>query len=164
MVLEYWFAVQSLDEISENLERLGNLSWKQIKMGLSAMGGALGEFTVSLGILSAVGGFGSLLGGTAILVAVQSLGEISENLEKLSSMTWDEIGKGLAGMGGALAEFTAALSVLSAVGGFGSLLGAAGILVAVQSLEAISTALSDIGSLSWTEIGKAISRNGRSFG
>ena len=86
-------AVQSLDEISENLERLGNLSWKQIKMGLSAMGGALGEFTVSLGILSAVGGFGSLLGGTAILVAVQSLGEISENLEKLSSMTWDEIGK-----------------------------------------------------------------------
>lgn len=153
-------AVQSLDEISENLERLGNLSWKQIKMGLSAMGGALGEFTVSLGILSAVGGFGSLLGGTAILVAVQSLGEISENLEKLSSMTWDEIGKGLAGMGGALAEFTAALSVLSAVGGFGSLLGAAGILVAVQSLEAISTALSDIGSLSWTEIGKGLAGMG----
>lgn len=153
-------AVQSLDEISENLERLGNLSWEQIKMGLSAMGGALGEFTVSLGILSAVGGFGSLLSGTAILVAVQSLDEISENLEKLSSMTWDEIGKGLAGMGGALAEFTAALSVLSAVGGFGSLLGAAGILVAVQSLEAISTALSDIGSLSWTEIGKGLAGMG----
>ena len=68
------------------------------------MGGALGEFTASLSILSAVGGFGSLLGGTGLLVAVQSLDEISENLERLGALSWDEIGKGLAAMGGALGE------------------------------------------------------------
>ena len=153
-------AVQSLDEISENLERLGNLSWDQIKRGLAAMGGALGEFTASLGILSAVGGFGSLLGGTGLLVAVQSLDEISENLERLGALSWDEIGKGLAAMGGALGELTASLGILSAVGGFGSLLGATGILVAVQALEPIATALSNIGSLSWEEIGKGLAGMG----
>ena len=149
-------AVQSLDEISENIERLGNLSWEQIKRGLAAMGGALGEFTASLSILSAVGGFGSLLGGTGLLVAVQSLDEISENLERLGALSWDEIGKGLAAMGGALGELTASLGILSAVGGFGSLLGATGILIAVQALEPIAMALSNIGSLSWEEIGKGL--------
>lgn len=153
-------AVQSLDEISENLERLGNLSWEQIKRGLAAMGGAFGEFTASLGILSAVGGFGSLLGGTGLLVAVQSLDEISENLEKLGALSWDEIGKGLAAMGGALGELTASLGILSAVGGFGSLLGATGILIAVQALEPIAIALSNIGSLSWEEIGKGLAGMG----
>lgn len=153
-------AVQSLDEISENLERLGNLSWEQIKRGLAAMGGAFGEFTASLGILSAVGGFGSLLGGTGLLVAVQSLDEISENLERLGALSWDEIGKGLAAMGGALGELTASLGILSAVGGFGSLLGATGILIAVQALEPIAIALSNIGSLSWEEIGKGLAGMG----
>ncbi len=153
-------AVQSLDEISENLERLGNLSWEQIKRGLAAMGGALGEFTASLSILSAVGGFGSLLGGTGLLVAVQSLDEISENLERLGALSWDEIGKGLAAMGGALGELTASLGILSAVGGFGSLLGVTGILIAVQALEPIAMALSNIGSLSWEEIGKGLAGMG----
>lgn len=149
-------AVQSLDEISQNLERLGNLSWDQIGHGLAAMGRALGEFTVALSALSAVGGFGSLLGGTGILVAVQSLDEISENLKKLGALSWDEIGRGLTAMGGALGELTASLSILSAVGGFGSVLGATGILVSVQALDPIATALSRIGGLSWEEIGKGL--------
>lgn len=153
-------AVQSLDEISENLERLGNLSWEQIKRGLAAMSGALGEFTASLSILSVVGGFGSLLGGTGLLAAVQSLDEISENLERLGALSWDEIGKGLAAMGGALGELTASLGILSAVGGFSSLLGATGILIAVQALEPIAIALSNIGSLSWEEIGKGLAGMG----
>lgn len=153
-------AVQSLDEISENLERLGNLSWEQIKRGLAAMGGALGEFTASLSILSVVGGFGSLLGGTGLLAAVQSLDEISENLERLGALSWDEIGKGLAAMGGALGELTASLGILSAVGGFSSLLGATGILIAVQALEPIAIALLNIGSLSWEEIGKGLAGMG----
>lgn len=149
-------AVQSLDEISQNLERLGKLSWDQIGHGLTAMGGALGEFTVALSALSAVGGFGSLLGGTGILVAVQSLDEISENLKKLGYLSWDEIGHGLAAMGGALGELTASLSILSVVGGFGSLLGATGILVAVQALDPIATALSRIGGMTWDEITKGL--------
>ena len=149
-------AVQSLDEISENLERLSNLSWEQIKRGLAAMGGALGEFTASLSILSAVGGFGSLLGATGILVAVQALEPIVTALSNISSLSWEEIGKGLAGMGGALAEFTAALSVLSLSGGFGSLLGGTAVLIAAQSLEPIAATLSEIGSMDWDEIAKGL--------
>ena len=149
-------AVQSLDEISENLEKLGALSWDEIGKGLAAMGGALGELTASLGILSAVGGFGSLLGATGILIAVQALEPIAIALSNIGSLSWEEIGKGLAGMGGALAEFTAALSVLSLSGGFGSLLGGTAVLIAAQSLEPIAATLSEIGAMDWDEIAKGL--------
>lgn len=153
-------AVQSLDEIAAGLEKLGGLSWSEIGKGLSSMGGALTEFTIALSVLSKVGGFGSILGGTGLLIAVQSLDEISENLASLGGLSWSEIGKGLSAMGGALMEFTVALSVLSKVGGFGSILGGTGLLIAVQSLEAIATGLERLGLLSWSEIGKGLSAMG----
>lgn len=153
-------AVQSLDEIAENLERMGTLPWSMIGRGLTAMGVALAEFTASLSILSKVGGFGAILGGTALLIAVQSLDEISENLERLGSMSWDEIGRGLTAMGVALAEFTAALAVLSKVGGFGSILGGTAILIAVQSLDEISENLKRLGSMTWDEIGRGLAAMG----
>ena len=153
-------AVQSLDKISKNLEKLGQLSWTEIGHGLTAMGGALGELTISLGTLSAVGGWGSLLGGTSILIAVQSLDKIACALGKLGEFSWTEIGHGLIAMGGAIGEFTITLSALSTVGGWGSLLGATGILIAVQSLDPIVTALSKISSLSWEEIGKGLAGMG----
>ena len=149
-------AVQSLDEISENLEKLGLMSWETIERGLTAMGIALGEFVASLSILSKVGGFGSVLGGTALLIAVQSLDEISENLEHLGMMSWDMIGRGLTSMGVALAEFTAALAILGKVGGVGSLVGATSILIAVQSLDEISENLERLGGLSWNEISRGL--------
>ena len=142
--------------LGDAFTKFAGFSWTEIGHGLIAMGGALGEFTASLSIISKVGGFGALLGGTGILIAVQSLDKISKNLEKLGQLSWTEIGHGLTAMGGALGEFTIALSALSTVGGWGSLLGATGILIAVQSLDPIVTALSKISSLSWEEIGKGL--------
>lgn len=153
-------AVQSLDEISENLEKLGSLNWGQIGRGLTAMGVALAEFTASLSVLSKVGGFGALLGGTALLISVQSLYAISENLEKLGLMSWSMIGRGLTSMGIALAEFTAALSVLSKVGGFGAILGGTALLIVVQSLDEISENLERIGILPWDTIGRGLTAMG----
>lgn len=153
-------AVHSLDEISENLERLGNLSWDTIGRGLAAMGGALAEFTAALAILGAVGGFGSLLGGTAILIAVQSLDEISENLKRLGDMQWDEIGRGLTAMGGALLELGVVSGLLGTLTGFSGLLGAATLLVSVQSLGKLADALQKFGSMAWDEIGRGLTAMG----
>ena len=153
-------AVQSLDEISENLKRLGALSWDEIGRGLSAMGGALVEFTAVLAVLSKVGGFGALLGGTAILIAVQSLDEISENLKRLGALSWDEIGRGLAAMGGALSEIGLITGALGKLAGFSGILGAGAILIVVQGLHDIADALMKFGSMAWDEIGRGLSAMG----
>ena len=149
-------AVQSLDEISENLKRLGSLSWEEIGKGLTAMGGALTELTVVLSVLSKVGGFGSLLGGSAILIAVQSLDEISENLKRLGSLSWEEIGKGLAAMGGALAEIGVVTGALGKLAGFSGILGSISLLISVQSLEKLYSGFKSFAEMSWEEIGKGL--------
>lgn len=153
-------AVRSLDEISENLKQLGALTWSEIKHGLSAMGGALGELMIALGVLSKVGGFGALLGGTGILIAVQSLNKISENIKKLGSMSWPEIGKGLSAMGGALSEIGITIGLLGKFTGFSGILGGGAITLAVQSLDEIANNLKKLGSLSWPEIGKGLTAMG----
>ena len=149
-------AVQSLSAISENLEKLGSLSWEEIAKGLTSMGIAFAELTAALSIISKVGAFGALLGGGAILIASQSLNAISENLKSISSLSWEEIAKGLTSMGIAFAELTAALSTISKVGGFGALLGGGAILIASQSLSTISENLKKLGSLSWEEIQRGL--------
>lgn len=157
-------AVQSLDGISENLEKLGKMTWDEIGRGLSAMGGALGEFAVTLGALSKVGGFGSLLGGTSILIAAQSLGSISSALSSISELSWGKIARGLAGMGGALAEFGIVLGILGKIAGFSSILGAVSVLIAAQTLEPIGSALAGIGNLSWDEITRGLVGMGGALG
>ena len=153
-------AVQALDEIAAGLERLGGLSWEEIGKGLTAMGGALAEFTIALGVLSKVGGFGSILGGTAILIAVQALDEISENLKKLGDLSWEQIGKGLSAMGGALLELSVAAGALGKLSGFSGILGSTSIVIVVQALDEISENLERLGSMSWEEIGKGLTAMG----
>ena len=154
----------SLDAIAEGLKKFATMNWDEIGRGLTAMGGALGELVAALGILSKVGGGGALLGSIGILIAVQSLETMSESLKSFAEMNWDEIGRGLAAMGGALGELTIALGALSAVGGFGSILGGTGILIAVQSLDEISENLKKMGSMSWEEIGRGLTAMGGALG
>lgn len=153
-------AVQALDEISENLKRLGELSWDEIGRGLGAMGGALGEFTIALGALSKVGGFGTILGGAGILIAVQALDEISENLKRLGEMSWEEIGRGLSAMGGALGEVSIAAGALGKLAGLSGILGGGSILLVTKSLDQIANALQKFGEMSWDEIGRGLGAMG----
>lgn len=153
-------AVQALDEISENLKRLGELSWDEIGRGLGAMGGALGELTIALGALSKVGGFGTILGGAGILIAVQSLDEISDSLKRLGSMSWDEIGRGLGAMGGALTEVGVAAGAMGKLAGLSGILGGGSILLVTQSLDQIANALQKFGEMSWDEIGRGLGAMG----
>lgn len=153
-------AVQALGPLSDSLKKFGEMDWDSIGRGLAAMGGALGELTIALGALSAIGGFGAILGGTAILITVQSLDEISENLKKMGEMDWETIGKGLSAMGGALLELSGFSGALGKIAGFSGLLGAGSILLAAQSLEPIADTLERLGGMDWETIGRGLAAMG----
>ena len=150
---------ESCKMLADGLKDFGSMNWEEIKKGLTAMGGALAEFTASLSILSKIGGFGALLGGGAVTLAVQSLDEISENLKSLGSMNWEEIGKGLAAMGGALAEITAA-NFLNGLSGLSGLVGAGSLTMATQGLDDLATAFKSFGSMDWDEIKQGLAAMG----
>ena len=148
--------VMSLSAMADALTKFSGMNWEEIGRGLTAMGGALGELTVALGALSKLGGFGAILGSVGILIAVQSLDEISQNLRRLGSMSWDSIGKGLAAMGSALSEIGLVTGALGKIAGFSGILGSASILIAVQGLEKIASAFDSFSDHSWEEVGKGL--------
>lgn len=155
---------ESCKILGDALKKFAKMSWEEIGRGLSAMGGALGEFVIALGVLSKVGGGGSLLGSVGILIAVQSLDELSENLEKFAKMSWEEIGRGLSAMGGALGELGLALGALGKLSGFSSVLASGAILIAVQSLGKLADALKRFAGMTWEEIGRGLSGMGGALG
>lgn len=151
---------KTLDEISDNLKKLGSLSWEQIGKGLTAMGGALAELGGVATAVGRFGGFSSILGAVSIKILVDTLDEISENMKKLGDMSWESIAKGLTGMGGALAELGTAASAVGNFGGFGSILGATSIVIAVQSLDEIASALTSLSALGWEDIARGLTAMG----
>ena len=138
------------------VDSFSDLSWDEIVRGLSGMGGALAEMTASLKLLSLGSGLKTLMGGGSLLIAVQGLKPIADALKDIGSMSWDEIARGLSGMGGALAEMTASLKLLSLGSGLKTLMGGGSLLIAVQGLKPIADALKDIGSMSWDEIARGL--------
>lgn len=150
-------AVQSLDKIADALASISALSWDTIKKGLTGMGGALVEIGVVSGALGKLAGLSGLVGAGTIVLAVQSLDEIAQALAGIGSMSWEEIGHGLAGMGGALAELSTASGLTGVLTGFAGLIGAGTITLASQGLCEIADALQKFGSMSWDEIKRGLS-------
>lgn len=146
--------------LADALGEFSGMSWEEIGRGLTAMGGALAELTVVLGVLSKVGGGGALLGSAGVFVASQALDEIAAALTELGQLSWEEIGKGIVAMGGALAEIGVVTGALGKLTGFSGILGGGAILIAVQSLDEIANTLEQIGGLSWSEIGKGLAGMG----
>ena len=157
-------AVQSLMDIADALNKIGIMGWENIAQGLVGLGGALTELSVISGLLGKLAGISGLLGAATILVAVQSLDDLAEALKKFGSMTWDETAKGLAGMGEALGELGLISGLIGTLCGGAGLLGAATILVAVQSLDDLATALQKFGSMSWDEISNGLAAMGAALG
>ena len=157
-------AVQSLDEISENLKKFGKMSWDEIKRGLTGMGSALTEVSVVTGALGKLAGFSGLLGAGSILITVQGLGDLADSFEKFGNMTWDKIKAGLVGMGGALAEVGAITGSLGKLAGFSGIIGAGAILITIQGLEDLSNALKRIGEMGFDTVKVGLAGLGGALG
>ena len=157
-------AVQSLGDLADAFKKFGGMAWEEIGKGLTGLGGALFEVALMTGVLGKLTGLSGLLGAGALLVAIQGLGELADAFKKFGGMSWEEIGKGLTGMGGALLEVSVITGVLGAVAGLPALLGSGAILVAVQGLGELADALAKFGSMSWDEIGRGLTAMGAALG
>ena len=159
-----WITVQSLDDLANGLQRFAGMTWDEIKRGLSGMGGALGEVAAITGTLGKLTGFSGILGSGAILITVQSLGDLADGLQRFADMSWEEIKRGLVGMGGALTEVGTISGLLGRLGGFASLIGGGSILLAVQGLGDLADAFKKFGEMSWDEIERGLSAMGGALG
>ena len=159
-----FITVQAMKDVAEVLKELGGMEWDQIGKGLAAMGGALAELAIATGAVGKIAGGGALLGGGGLALAAQSLKPLADTLKSIGDMDWEQIGKGLTGMGGALTELGLITGLLGKIAGVGGLMGAATLVIAVQSLKPLGDALSQIGSLDWETIGRGLVGMGAGLG
>ena len=155
-----WITVQSLGDLTDAFKKFGDNDWGDIAKGLVAMGGALlevGAVTGALGYLTHLAG---ILGAGAIWIAVQGLDDLANALKKFGGMSWDELDRGLIGMGAALAEVTLMSGALGTFAGLSGILGGAAIWVTVQGLDDLANALKKFGEMNWGEIGRGLTAMG----
>ena len=155
---------KSCEMLGDAMAKFTEFSWDEIGRSLTAMGGALGELVIAMGVLNKVSGVGSFAGSVSILITVQSLSTLAEALSDFSKFSWDEIGHGLAAMGGALGEVSVALVAVSKLAGFSSLFAAGSITLVITGLDNLATALMRFGYMSWESIQRGLVGMGVSLG
>lgn len=129
------------------LKLLATMSWADIGRGLAAMAGSLVAIGVAMNIMPKDAALRSL-GMIGLATAMVILGAALKNM---SGMSWEEIGRGLVVMGGALAELAIALNLMN-----GAVAGAAALLIAAGALAIIAPVMKTLGGLSWEQIGKGL--------
>ena len=126
---------------------MASMSWDGIAKGLAAMGGAMLEIGIAMNLMPRDTALRSL-GMVALATSMVILGTA---LKSMGGMSWEEIAKGLAVMGGALLELGLALTLMT-----GTLAGSAALLVAAAALAILAPVIKTLGEMSWSEIGKGL--------
>jgi tape measure domain-containing protein len=155
---------QGLGDIAKAFNSFSQYSWDEIGRGLSAMGGALGEVAVVSGALGKIAGLSGLIGAGTINLTVQGLDEIAQAFNSFSQYSWDEIGRGLVAMGGAMGEVAAISGATGALTGIAGLMGAGTITLASQGLIDLATAFGKFAEFNWDEIGRGLTAMGAAMG
>lgn len=137
--------------LSKAIQRIGSMDMKTIGKGLIGIAGAL----VAFGVYAKIVGKDAKAissAGLSILLISTSMIILGKAMEKFSSFSWEEIGKGLAVLAGSLLAMTIALKFIPAT----AALGATGFLIMSASLLILGKALKNLGSLSWEEIARGL--------
>jgi tape measure domain-containing protein len=154
---------QAVKMVADPLKKLGNMSWDQVGKGLSAMGGALTEMGTVTGLLGRFGKH-NISAAVSMVVTAKSLGDIAKAFNSFSQYSWDEIGRGLSAMGGALGEVGLVTGALGKIAGFSGILGSGSIFITVQSLGDIAKAFGEFTQYDWGEIGRGLTAMGGALG
>lgn len=155
---------KSLGDIADAFGDFSKYDWDEIGRGLVAMGGALGEVGLVTGALGKLAGFSGILGGGSILITAQSLGDIASAFRSFTQYNWDEIGRGLAAMGGALGEVGLVTGSLGKLAGLSGIIGGGSILITAKSLGDIASAFNSFTQYNWGEIGRGLVAMGGALG
>ena len=155
---------QSLGDIASAFGSFTQYDWGEIGRGLTAMGGALGEVGVISGALGKLAGLSGIIGSGSIVLTAQGLGDIAQAFNSFSQYSWDEIGRGLVAMGGAMGEVAAISGATGALTGIAGLMGAGTITLASQGLIDLATAFGKFAEFNWDEIGRGLTAMGAAMG
>lgn len=128
----------------------GQMVWSEIGKGLAGIGGLLAELAVFTNL---AGNAKHVMSTGVALIAIGAAMKIFASAVKdFGQLQWDEIGRGLTAMGGALAEVAIAVNLMPKnMIGIGT-----GLVIVGGALETIANCMSKFGGMQWEEIGRGL--------
>lgn len=128
----------------------GQMEWSEIGKGLAGIGGLLAELAVFTNL---AGNAKHVMSTGVALIAISAAMKIFASAVKdFGQLQWDEIGRGLTAMGGALAEVAIAVNLMPKnMIGIGT-----GLVIVGGALEIIANCMSKFGGMQWEEIGRGL--------
>jgi tape measure domain-containing protein len=142
--------------LSASMVALSFVDGEKLKKSLVAIGVGMGQLLVGMVLLSKIGGLGTfvtlpLISSGLVLLSTSVL-ILTGAIAAMSALSWEQIGKGLAGVGGALVVIATGMTLMPK----SIPITAAGLLLVSVSLNAIAAALGLMSLLSWGDIGKGL--------
>lgn len=138
--------------LTSAVEKLSKLDWNQLAKGLTGVAVLLGLVVGALKFMPNPAGMISTgIGIAALAVGIKIL---ASAVEDLSGMSWNELAKGLVGVGallGALVLFT-----MFAKANAGGLQQGVGIILLAAGIKILASAVQDMSEMSWNEIAKGL--------
>lgn len=128
----------------------GQMEWSEIGKGLAGIGGLLAELAVFTNL---AGNAKHVMSTGVALIAIGAAMKIFASAVKdFGQLQWDELGRGLTAMGGALAEVAIAVNLMPKnMIGIGT-----GLVIVGGALEIIANCMSKFGGMQWEEIGRGL--------
>lgn len=131
--------------LSTVVEKFAAMDTASLKQGLIAVGAAMAEFVAATFLMGKADHV--LASASALLIMSGALTIIGNVMQKLGGMKWEELIRGLVGMGGALAEIVIALKFMDGTAG-----AAASLMVVSVALTMLTGVLKGLGSMPWQAI------------
>ena len=145
-----------------SMEKIAALSGGEVVGGVAAIGGLMGELNLSLVAISksmkAVDTKDLIKTGLALMEFSKSIEMLAEAMDTVGRLNLDEVVKGLAGIGGAMAEFVVASKALNRVKL--KVKTATSLVIMAQAVKMVAEPLKKLGGMSWKSIGKGLSAMG----
>jgi tape measure domain-containing protein len=144
------FLATAVKILASACKDISQLSWGELGKGLTGVGVLMAEIALFLNTAKFSGKAVST--ATGILVLSAAIKVLASACKDFGSMQWDEIGRGLTVMAGALAEITLAVNLMPK----NMVSTGVGLIAVAGALTILSNVLSTMGNFTWEEIGKGL--------
>jgi hypothetical protein len=143
--------------LSAALKQVGELGWEELAKGLAGVVGLTATMVAAAKIMGS-GGSTITKGATQMVIFAASIKILASVCEDLAKVSWEELAKGLLGVGVLLAEISIFLNTAKFSGK--SITTATGIVILAAAIKILASACKDFAAMEWEEIAKGLASIG----
>lgn len=142
----------AIDLLTVSVLALSTLSWEELAKGLTGVVTILAALVVAIKFMPEPAGLIASSAGLILLAGAIKI--LASAVNDLSGLSWEDMAKGLVGVGALLAAL--GLFAKFATMNAGGLAAGAGIVLLATGIKILASALIDIATMSWGEIAKGL--------